>query len=267
MALGWRSTHRGGAAGIRLLAITGGRGVNHVSRPEAGAYLRRALPHHVRHVDPGVAVVRAGAPSSGRLHRRLGERQQALPRRAVGASAHHREHRNRSRDRPDHEAAVRGAVDRLRDGEARGVHLHPRRHRRDPRARHLATRSCGRIRRDGRVHARGDQGLDVPAWTGLGRRLGERVDPRLHDVSHRARASADDLARARGRAAAHHLRHRNLVQRQSSEQHAARAAKHRDHPGVRLGALPRRLLHHLGLQARCPDPEQECASIPSGSAG
>ena len=34
----------------------------------------------------------------------------------------------------------------------------------------------------GRLHARRDQGLDVPARAGLGRRLGERADPRLPDV-------------------------------------------------------------------------------------
>ena len=129
---------------------------------EEGALVRRALPHHVRHVDPGAAAVRAGAPSSSRVRRGLGERQQDLPRRAVGAAADHREHRNRSRDRPDHEAAVRGAVDRLRDGADLRMHVHPRRHRRDARNRHLATRECGRGRRHGRVHARGDQGLDVP---------------------------------------------------------------------------------------------------------
>ena len=36
-------------------------------------------------------------------------------------------------------------------------------------------------------------------------------------------------------------------------------------PGGRLGAVPRRLLHHLGLQARCPDsfPERDVTTQPS----
>ena len=130
------------------------------------------------------------------FHRGRGERQQDLPRRAVGAAADHREHRNRGRDRPDHEAAVRGAGDRLRDGEDLRVHVHSRRHRRDARDRHLAARECGRGRRHGRVHAGGDQGLDVHPRAGLGGRLGERVDPGLHDVSHAARAAAVAVARA-----------------------------------------------------------------------
>ena len=46
-----------------------GKGVRGVSGPEKSACLRRALPHHVRHVDPGAAALRACAPSSGGLHR------------------------------------------------------------------------------------------------------------------------------------------------------------------------------------------------------
>ena len=53
--------------GIRLLPIAGERGPGDVSGPEAGALVRRALPDHVRHVDPGVAAVRACASSSGRF--------------------------------------------------------------------------------------------------------------------------------------------------------------------------------------------------------
>src|SRR5439155_6040184 len=133
---------------------------------EEGARLRRALPHHVRHVDPGGAALRACAPYPSRFRRGLGERQPDLPRRALGAAADHREHRHRRRDRPDHEAAVRGTGDRLRDGEDHRVHVHPRRHRRDARNRHLATRNRRRGRRHGRVYARGDQGLDVHAGGG-----------------------------------------------------------------------------------------------------
>ena len=35
------------------------------------------------------------------------------------------------------------------------------------------------------------------------------------------------------------------------------AAEPGDHPRVRMGVVPRRLLHDLGFQARCPDPFQE----------
>ena len=70
----------------------------------------------------------------------------------------------------------------------------------------LQQQAAGATEGDGRLHARGDQGLDVPPRAGLGRRLGERVDPRLHDVPHAARAAAVDVARAHRRAADHHLR-------------------------------------------------------------
>ena len=39
--------------------------------------------------------------------------------------------------------------------------------------------------------------------------------------------------------------------------HAALAAGPPHHPGSRVGTLPRRLLHHLGFQACCPDPLRE----------
>ena len=121
----------------------------------------------------------------------------------------------------------------------------------------LQQRERGRGRRHGRLHARGDQGLDVPARAGLGGRLGERADPRLHDVPHAARAAAVDVARADRRAADHHHRDDRDVRRRRSERHAALAARPRDDPRGRVGAVPRRLLHHLGLQARCPDPFRE----------
>ena len=46
----------------------------------------------------------------------------------------------------------------------------------------ITLRNRLRAPRHGRLHTRRDQGLDVPARTGLGRRLGERADPRLPDV-------------------------------------------------------------------------------------
>ena len=144
--VGSRASRSGGAGRPRQLGRGKGSG-RYGSGSEEGALVRRALPHHVRHVDPGAGAVRACAPSSGGLHRGLGERQQDLPRSAARAAAHHREHRNGSRDRPDHEAAVRGAVDRLRDGEASRVHVHPRRHPLHARDRHFAARGCGRVRR------------------------------------------------------------------------------------------------------------------------
>ena len=54
----------------------------------------------------------------------------------------------------------------------------------------LQQQSAGASRSDGCLHARGDQGLDVHPRAGLGGRLGERVDPRLHDVPHATRAAA-----------------------------------------------------------------------------
>jgi hypothetical protein len=78
-----------------------------------------------------------------------------------------------------------------------------------------------------------------------------RADPRLHDVPHAARAAGVDVARAHRRAADHHLRDCRDVRRRTSER---RLAGPRDDPGRPLGALPRCLLHHLGLQARRPDP-------------
>ena len=57
------------------------------------------------------------------------------------------------------------------------------------------------------------------------------------------------LARPDRRAADHHHRNGDHVRRQPSERDAALAASHRHGPGVPLGALPRRLLHRLGLQA------------------
>ena len=107
---------------------------------------------------------------------------------------------------------------------------------------------CRRGRRHGRVHARGDQGLDVHVrGRRLGRRLGQRIDSRLHDVPDRARAAAGGVARAHRRAAAHRDRDGNHVQREPSEQHAARPARHRDRPGVPVGTLPGPLLHLQGL--------------------
>ena len=49
-----------------------------------------------------------------------------------------------------------------------------------------------------------------PGWV-VG--CGERVDPGLHDVPHAARAAAVDVARARRRAADHHLRDGRAVRR------------------------------------------------------
>ena len=117
----------------------------------------------------------------------------------------------------------------------------------------LQQRDCGRGRRHGRLHARGDQGLDVPARAGLGRRLGERTDPRLHDVPDAARAEAGDVARTYRRAADHHLGDDRPVRRG----HPSGASRASRRSRSRVGTLPRRLLHHLGLQARCPDPFRE----------
>src|ERR1035437_3914041 len=47
--------------------------------------------------------------------------------------------------------------------------------------------------------------------------------------------------------------------RHQPEPPAALAASHRHHPGVRVGTLPRRLLHRLGFPAGCSDPFRECS--------
>ena len=73
----------------------------------------------------------------------------------------------------------------------------------------------------------------------------------------RARAAAGGVARPGRRAADHHLRDGRDVRRRPSEQHAALVPGPRNDPRGRVGALPRRLLHHLGFQARCPDPFRE----------
>src|SRR4051812_21871014 len=59
----------------------------------------------------------------------------------------------------------------------------------------LRQRGHGRRRRRDRIHPRRDQGLDVLARAGLGRRLGERTDPRLPVVPLGPGATKDDLAR------------------------------------------------------------------------
>ncbi len=129
----------------------------------------------------------------------------------------------------------------------------------------LQQAGCGRGRRHGRLHARGDQGLDVPARAGLGRRLGERADPRLHDVPHGARAAAVDVARAHRRAADHHLRDGHPVRREPSEQHAALAARPRDDPGVRSGSCSSASTAPSGASGATPRffPERDVTTQPS----
>jgi hypothetical protein len=186
-----------------MLGPSPGKGVPGVSRPEACARVRRALPHHVRHVDPGAAALPTRARRSRRLHRRRGARQADLPRGTPGAAAHRREHRHCGRDLPDRQAPERRARARLRGRAAVRIRIHPRRHRRRPRDRHAAAGDRGRGRGNGCVHPRGDQGLDVPPRAGLGRRMGERTDPRLPDVPLGARAAEGGVARSRRRAADH----------------------------------------------------------------
>ena len=70
----------------------------------------------------------------------------------------------------------------------------------------------------------------------------------------RARAAAGDVARACGRPADHHLRDSRDVRRRSRSRLVPGP---RNDPRGRVGTLPRRLLHHLGFQARCPDPFRE----------
>ena len=94
----------------------------------------------------------------------------------------------------------------------------------------LQQESCGRGRRHCRVHPCSDQRLDVPARAGLGRRLGERVDSRLHDVPDRARAPAGGVARARGRPADHHLRNDRDVRRRSRRAARSRVSRRSPSP-------------------------------------
>src|SRR5262249_19039640 len=81
--------------------------------------------------------------------------------------------------------------------------------------------------------------------------VGERADPGVHDVPHATRAAGVDVARARRRAADHHLRDDRAVRRESR---VGRAQGPRVDSGSAVGALPRGLLHQLGLQARRPHP-------------
>src|SRR5450755_1254050 len=57
-----------------------GKGVKRVSRSEEGALVWRALPHHVRHVDPSAGALRDRAPTSGALRRGCWARQAGLTR-------------------------------------------------------------------------------------------------------------------------------------------------------------------------------------------
>ncbi len=137
--------------------------------------------------------------------------------------------------------------------------VHPRRHRLRARDHHVAATGCRCFRRKRRLHPRRDQGLDVPARARLGRRLGERADPRLPDVPLRAGAAEGVLARAHRRTADLRVRDGGHVQREQSRQHAARPARARDRPRVHLGALPRRLLHLQGLSAVVSDSPSRCS--------
>ena len=65
-----------------------------------------------------------------------------------------------------------------------------------------------------------------------------------------------DVARAHRRAADHHLRDGRDVRRRPPSA-AALVPRPRHDPRGRVGAVPRRLLHDLGLQARCADPFRE----------
>ena len=231
-------------------------GVRGVSRPEKSACLRRALPHHVRHVDSGAPALRACAASSGGLHRGLGERQRALPRRAVGASAHHREHRNCSRDHPDHGAGSPRAVDRLQNSSS-------------ARSSSSASSRCsGSPHCNRRLPARPQWGvaytlaaikhgtfLRGPGWIvgwGNGLILGYMMYrtglvPRRVVVAGACRAGR--CSSSTGTAIMFSGNHPSSTLRSLQGPLL--------HPRGRVGTLPRRLLHHLGFQARCPDPFRE----------
>ena len=86
----------------------------------------------------------------------------------------------------------------------------------------------------------------------VGRRLGQRADPRLPDVQVPAGAAAVVLVRPHRWPAGHHHRDGRLVHRQRPEQRTALGAVHPDHPRDHLGTLPRRLLHLERLQAASP---------------
>ena len=63
--------------GIRLIAITGERGSTFVDREE-GAFVRRALPHHVRNLDPGARPTRTFSDIQGALVAGAGHDNQVL---------------------------------------------------------------------------------------------------------------------------------------------------------------------------------------------
>ena len=174
------------------------------SGSEESASLRRALPHHVRHVDPGAAALRACArhpvgyiAGSGNVNQIfLGALLELLLIIAnIGTAVVIVPIMRRQFE----ELSIGYVTARLVEctfilvGIVAMLGIVT-----------LQQAGRGRGRRHGRIHARGDQGLDVPPWPGLGRRLGERADPRLHDVPHRACAATWRVARARRRAADHH---------------------------------------------------------------
>ena len=191
---------------------------------EESASLRRALSHDVRHVDPGAGALPARARRSGRLHRGCRARRPGVLGSPAGAAAHPREHRHRGRDLPDRQTTERRAGPRLRGRAAGRMHVHPRRHPLCPRHRHAPAGDGGRGGGHGRLHARGNQGLDVPPRPGLGGRLGERTDPRLPDVPLGPGAAGRDVAGAHRRAADHRVRDGRDVRRRPQERRAPRAS-------------------------------------------
>ena len=140
------------------------------------------------------------------------------------------------------------------------MHVHPRRHRRDARDRHVATTRL-------RARPKATVAYTLAAikdWTfllGPGWVVGWGNGLILGYMMYRTQLVPRPwpwLGLDR-RAADHRLRDGRHVQREPSEQHAAPCKASRTIPEVAVGAVPRRLLHHLGFQARCPDPFRERA--------
>ena len=176
-------------------------------------------------------------------------------RRSAGTAAHHREHRHRGRDRPDHEEVQRRTRNRLRDGTTVRMHVHSRRHPLGARDRHVAEPGCRSVW--GTVAytfaaIKDWTFLLGPGWVvgwGNGLILGYLMY-RTGLVPRRAA-----LARADRRAAGSSCPGPPSCSAATSRATPCTRCKASFyHPGVPVGAVPRPLLHLQGLPALGTDP-------------
>ena len=116
----------------------------------------------------------------------------------------------------------------------------------------LRNQAAGASEGTRRLHACGDQGLDVPPRPGLGGRLGERADPRLHDVSLALVPRPWPWLGMIGGPLL--LLSGTAILFSGDQPSSSFTCKASHDPRSRLGAVPRHLLHHLGLQEGRTDP-------------